>query len=125
VTDWEQELMDEGGLTFRTADQIFGSSAEMHHIATIYEGQGDWATRFKGIFDSAGFSLEDGINQIMVDGHFGPHPEYYHQLIFQELDNAVAGLQGTALRDSFIARMNVLRLRITDPSDILNVLISL
>jgi hypothetical protein len=96
----------------------------MHHIATVFEGEGKWASKFKDIFDRAGYSLEDDINKVMVEGHFGPHDEWYHQMIFDKLDQATANLSGSACRSAFEAKMMTLRSQVTDINHILNALIT-
>jgi hypothetical protein len=121
---YEQELVEEGGLTLRGANQIGAADTQLHHIATIYEGEGQWATKFEDLFNKAGYTLEDEINKVMVSGHFGGHPELYHELVFKELTDATAGLSGDTYRAAFQNVMGVLRGRVTDVTDILNALIT-
>jgi hypothetical protein len=45
---------------------------------------------FKKIFDKAGISMEDRANKLKLPGHYGPHPEEYHQAVFNHLDKATA-----------------------------------
>ncbi|HYO70278.1 MAG TPA: AHH domain-containing protein, partial [Archangium sp.] len=66
---------------------------EVHHIATIENEKstlrgGPWTQRFKKIFDKAGISMEDPANKVPVVGHKGPHPEEYHQIVYDELYRA-------------------------------------
>lgn len=67
----------------------------MHHIATVENSKstargGPWTPLFKKIFDKAGMSMEDRANKIKLPGHYGPHPEEYHQAVFNHLDKATA-----------------------------------
>ena len=66
-----------------------------HHIATVENNKstargGPWTPLFKKIFDKAGMSMEDPANKIKLPGHYGPHPEEYHQAVFNHLDKATA-----------------------------------
>jgi hypothetical protein len=121
---YERELIEADRLSIRAANQIGAAEAELHHIATIYEGEGRWASKFKGIFSRAGYTLEDDINKIMIRGHFGPHGDYYNSLIYKELLNGTRNATGTTFRSAFEATMQKLRARVSNPMDILNVLIS-
>ncbi|MBZ4330963.1 AHH domain-containing protein [Corallococcus sp. AS-1-12] len=62
-----------------------------HHIAsnkfwTATNRGGPWSPKFQRIFDKAGMSLDDPANKIRVPGHRGPHPEAYHQKVFDALE---------------------------------------
>jgi hypothetical protein len=64
-----------------------------HHIATDKwwdspNNDGPWSPRFKQIFDKAGMSLNDPANLVRVKGHKGPHPQEYHQRIYDRLFEA-------------------------------------
>ncbi|HLM44087.1 MAG TPA: AHH domain-containing protein [Myxococcaceae bacterium] len=66
-----------------------------HHIATVENNKstargGPWTPLFKKIFDKAGMSMEDPANKLKLSGHYGPHPEEYHQAVFNHLDKATA-----------------------------------
>jgi hypothetical protein len=41
-------------------------------------------------------SMEDVVNKVRVRGHKGPHPEEYHQEVFDRLKVAVATCETTA-----------------------------
>ena len=77
--------------------------APLHHLCTnkncvsLLRG-GPWTPRFEKLFKGAGMTLDDGLNQVRIPGHFGPHPEAYHRAVFRRLDQAVQGLRGGALR---------------------------
>ena len=66
----------------------------LHHIATDKNSVssargGQWTPRFKKLFDRAGVKLSDKANKVRVPGHFGPHPEAYHQIVFDRLSEEV------------------------------------
>ncbi len=66
---------------------------ETHHIATVCNNKstargGQWTPRFREIFAKAGMSMEDPANKLPLAGHYGPHPERYHRIIFDELYRA-------------------------------------
>jgi len=37
-------------------------------------------------------TLQDQANKILVEGHADPHPQEYHETVFNRLDSAVSGL---------------------------------
>ncbi|MFP2928308.1 AHH domain-containing protein [Pyxidicoccus sp. 3LG] len=66
-----------------------------HHLATDKNNVstargGPWTPRFKRIFKKAGMELKDPENIVPVEGHKGPHPQKYHELVFRRLDSATA-----------------------------------
>jgi hypothetical protein len=66
----------------------------VHHIATVENTKstargGPWTKRFKDLFDKAGMSMEDPANKVKLSRHYGPHPEEYHQVVFDTLNDAV------------------------------------
>lgn len=67
-----------------------------HHIATdkwdkATHSGGPWTPRFRELFARAGMSLNDPANKVRVSGHKGPHPEEYHQEVFDRLSEAMQG----------------------------------
>jgi len=46
---------------------------------------GPWTPRFANLFKRAGLSLDDEINLVRVPGHYGPHSEQYHRIVYQRL----------------------------------------
>jgi len=70
-----------------------------HHIATNKNNVstargGPWTPRFKTFFDKAGLDINKGSeNLVNVINHKGPHPEAYHQLVFDRLTTATQGLK--------------------------------
>ncbi len=74
---------------------------ETHHIATVCNDKdasrgGPWTPRFRKIFAKAGMSLEDPANKMPLEGHYGPHPERYHRIIFDELTEATETCRSVA-----------------------------
>ncbi|MFL5350371.1 MAG: AHH domain-containing protein [Hyalangium sp.] len=70
-----------------------GPCVEKHHIATVCNDKdasrgGPWTPRFRKIFARAGMSLEDPANKMPLEGHYGPHPERYHRIIYRDLYRA-------------------------------------
>ncbi|WPB80948.1 AHH domain-containing protein [Archangium violaceum] len=68
---------------------------DVHHIATVENTiatarGGPWTEKLKPFFDKAGMSMKDPANTVPLPGHKGPHPEEYHQLVFDHLKKATA-----------------------------------
>jgi hypothetical protein len=64
-----------------------------HHIASnkfdkATHSGGPWTPRFRQLFEKAGMSLDDPANRVRVQGHKGPHPQEYHEEIFERLRDA-------------------------------------
>ncbi|RKH06840.1 hypothetical protein D7V97_22075 [Corallococcus sp. CA053C] len=64
-----------------------------HHIASnkfekATHSGGPWTPRFRQLFEKAGMSLDDPANKVRVRGHKGPHPQEYHEEIFERLRDA-------------------------------------
>lgn len=75
----------------------------LHHLATNknFVRAMQWSKKFEPIFKKAGYTLDDAINKVYVPGHRGPHPEKYHQYIYDALVNATKGLSGSAYKKAF------------------------
>jgi hypothetical protein len=70
--------------------------SKRHHIATVRNKDSDvrggpWTPRFEDLFEEAGMSMEDAVNTVHLKGHYGPHPEAYHQTVFTRLRLATEG----------------------------------
>ncbi|WP_163781667.1 AHH domain-containing protein [Myxococcus vastator] len=75
--------------------------AQKHHIATnkndVSKARGGpWTPEFRRLFKRAGMELKDPENIIQVQGHKGPHPQEYHELVFERLQGATAGCRQVA-----------------------------
>jgi RHS repeat-associated protein len=66
----------------------------LHHIATNKnEKRGKkWTKRYKPFFDKAGLDMDGPENKVYVPGHKGPHPDDYHQHVFDKLSDATEGI---------------------------------
>lgn len=98
----------------------------MHHIYTnknFISGQ-KWSKKFAPLFKKAGYDLDDAINKINVPGHKGPHPDEYHQAVYDRLLEATKGLQGDAYKNAFEATLNSLRQEVTQVGSRLNKLLT-
>jgi len=66
-----------------------------HHLATnknktsTSQG-GPWTPVFEKLFAKAGMSLDAAENLVYLKGHQGPHPEAYHERVYEQLQVAVA-----------------------------------
>jgi hypothetical protein len=71
---------------------------DKHHIATNKNNKstargGPWTPKFKVFFENAGLDINKASqNLVDVTDHYGPHPEEYHQYIYDELFTATQGL---------------------------------
>ncbi|GHH01059.1 AHH domain-containing protein [Comamonas sp. JC664] len=77
------------------------SRTEKHHIATNKNDVstlrgGPWTPGFRRIFKRAGMELKDPENIVQLKGHRGPHPQAYHELVFERLQGATAGCRHVA-----------------------------
>ncbi|WP_164011272.1 AHH domain-containing protein [Pyxidicoccus trucidator] len=69
---------------------------QAHHLATDKNSVstargGPWTPEFRRIFRRAGMELRDPENIVDVPGHKGPHPQEYHEAVFQRLNEATEG----------------------------------
>lgn len=76
-------------------------TGDVHHIATVENEKspqrgGPWTPKLKRFFDKAGMSMEDPANKVRIPGHRGPHPQAYHERIYQRLAVAVEDCETTA-----------------------------
>jgi RHS repeat-associated protein len=73
----------------------------VHHICTNKNcisavTGGPWTPKFKEIFEKAGIKLNDAINKIAIPGHKGPHPQEYHEYVYDQLISATSGLKANS-----------------------------
>jgi len=66
---------------------------QWHHLATDKNERsaargGPWTPEFRRLFRKAGMELKDSENIVKVRGHKGPHPQEYHQAVFDRLRDA-------------------------------------
>ncbi|HEX8704590.1 MAG TPA: AHH domain-containing protein [Myxococcaceae bacterium] len=104
--------------------------AEVHHIATICNDDssargGPWTPRFREIFAKAGMTLEDPANKLPLPGHYGPHPQRYHELVFEALSTATKTCRSVVeCRRSLTESLQRLARRIATPGTELNQLVT-
>jgi hypothetical protein len=82
----------------------------LHHIFTNknYKAGKQWSKVFEPIFKKAGYKLDDAINKVFVPGHKGPHPEEYHEFIYDQLTQALKGKKGKEYKEAFEGTMKKL-----------------
>jgi hypothetical protein len=103
---------------------------ETHHIATICNDTstargGPWTPRFREIFAKAGMSMEDPANKLPLPGHYGPHPEQYHQIVFKELRGATLTCRSVVeCRRALTGALQKLAKQIATPGTELNQLVT-
>jgi len=66
----------------------------VHHICTNKNPIADttggpWTPECERIFKMAGMTLEDAANKVRINGHEGPHPEFYHNQVLTRLQASV------------------------------------
>ncbi|GEL68469.1 AHH domain-containing protein [Myxococcus virescens] len=72
----------------------------VHHICTnkspISDATGGpWTPECERIFKKAGMTLEDAANKVRLNGHEGPHPEFYHNQVMTRLERSVTRCRTT------------------------------
>lgn len=90
-----------------------------HHIATdkwldATHSGGPWTPRFQKIFDRAGVSLNDPVNKVRIKGHVGPHPQDYHEEVYERLNAATLECRGIPqCRDALVMELRALAKELT------------
>ena len=103
---------------------------ETHHIATICNDKstargGPWTPRFREIFAKAGMTLDDPANKMPLPGHYGPHPQRYHEIVFEELYEATAACRSVMeCRAALTGQLRKLARQIATPGTELNQLLT-
>ncbi|MBE4746771.1 hypothetical protein G4177_01110 [Corallococcus sp. ZKHCc1 1396] len=101
-----------------------------HHIASnkwwsATNRGGPWSPRFQKIFDKAGMSLDDPANKVRVPGHRGPHPQEYHEEVFERLTRATRNCKSLEnCRESLTNALRGLASKILDTKSGLNRMIT-
>jgi hypothetical protein len=100
-----------------------------HHIATNKNSVsmargGPWTPRFQSMFDKAGMSMNDADNIVQVLDHQGPHPEAYHQEVYNRLVAATRGLDGDAYVAAFRGALQSMGSELSTPGTPLNLLLT-
>jgi len=103
---------------------------ETHHIATICNDKatargGPWTPRFRRIFARAGMTLDDPANKMPLPGHYGPHPERYHQIVLKALEEATETCSSIVeCREALTGALKRLAKQIATPGTELNQLVT-
>jgi A nuclease family of the HNH/ENDO VII superfamily with conserved AHH len=101
-----------------------------HHIFTDKNDKSDvrggpWTPLFEKEFKRAGMTLDDQANLVEVQGHKGPHPEEYHQIVYEELTRALGTCRTTVdCRRRLVTALRELANRIKTPGSNLNRLVT-
>jgi hypothetical protein len=70
-------------------------------------------------------SLDDPANKMPLPGHYGPHPERYHQIVLDEIAGATATCRSVVVcRESLTRALNRLAKQIATPGTELNQLVT-
>ena len=85
---------------------------------------GPWLQRFEEIFSKAGMALEDAANKVRVPGHKGPHPEAYHQEVFDRLSRATDKLTGDKYKNALVDELERISKEVVTPGTRLNQLVT-
>ena len=77
------------------------------------------------MFKKAGMpkGLQDPLNKVLVEGHYGPHPTA-NKYVFEALQKATTGLQGQAYGTAFRQRLAELGTEAQTPGTPLNKLVT-
>jgi hypothetical protein len=107
-----------------------GPCVETHHIATICNDTstargGAWTPRFRDIFAKAGMTLDDPANKMPLPGHYGPHPERYHRIVYKALSEATETCRSVVeCRQALTDQLRRLAKQIATPGTELNQLVT-
>jgi hypothetical protein len=108
-----------------------GDRTEKHHIGTIANSKsnlrgGPWTPRLERLFAKAGMRLKDRENIVPIQGHKGPHPLRYHQIVFERLQRALRDCTSIAeCRARLLPALDDLARDIATPGTDLNQLVTL
>ncbi|QRN97351.1 AHH domain-containing protein [Archangium violaceum] len=115
---------------YGTASRPVDAEWREHHIATdkwteATHGGGPWTPRFQELFDRAGMSLNDPANFVRIRGHKGPHPQEYHEEVYDRLNAATLECRSIQqCREALVAELRALASEIATEGSKLNRLIT-
>jgi hypothetical protein len=104
---------------------------QKHHIATIANKKsalrgGPWTPFFEQLFARAGMRLKDPENIVPLQGHRGPHPQRYHEIVYDRLEKALGDCSSIAeCRARLLPVLDDLSKKIATPGTDLNRLLTL
>ncbi|KFE72132.1 AHH domain-containing protein [Hyalangium minutum] len=108
-----------------------GGRTQKHHIGTIANKKsslrgGPWTPLFEKLFARAGMRLKDAENVVPIQGHRGPHPQRYHELIYKRLQGALGDCRSISECREYLTReLRDLAEEISTPGTELNQLVTL
>jgi hypothetical protein len=108
-----------------------GGRTQKHHIATIANRKptlrgGPWTPLFEKLYARAGMRLEAPQNTVPLQGHQGLHPQRYHELVYERLEEALGSCNSIAeCQARLLPALNDLAKRIAPPGTELNRLVTL
>lgn len=103
---------------------------KVHHICTDKNevsdaNGGPWTPEYQALFDRAGMSLKDPANKVRIRGHEVPHPEEYHELVFERIRRALGNCRGTdQCRDALLGELRRLAKDLATPGSYLHDLVT-
>ena len=59
-----------------------------------------WTNRFKPFLDKAQLDIDGPDNKVYVPNHKGPHPDEYHEYVYNKLKRATKGIAQKNLKSS-------------------------
>jgi len=108
-----------------------GERTEKHHIATIENKKstlrgGPWTPLLEDLFARAGMRLKDRENIVPLQGHKGPHPQRYHEIVYERLQRTLGNCSSIAECRPILTRaLDRLAQEIATPGTELNRLLTL
>ncbi|KFE63253.1 AHH domain-containing protein [Hyalangium minutum] len=108
-----------------------GGRTQKHHIATVANKKsalrgGPWTPLFEKLFARAGMRLKDAENIVPIEGHRGPHPQRYHEVIYERLVRALGNCSSISqCRPQLTDALRRLANEIATPGTELNRLVTL
>jgi hypothetical protein len=108
-----------------------GNRTEKHHIATIENKKsalrgGPWTPMFEELFARAGMRLNHPENIVPLQGHKGPHPQRYHEVVYERLQRTLGNCSSIAECRPILTRaLDRLAQEIATPGTELNRLLTL
>ncbi len=87
---------------------------------------GPWTPKFQQLFDGPGMSLQDEATKVFVEGHKGPHPQEYHDAVFERLGTATEGIPRNTpeYKSALSTALEQIKVEITTPGTKLNNLVT-
>ena len=85
---------------------------------------GPWTPKFQPLFRRAGVDMDDAANKVFVAGHHGPHPQEYHEYVYNALLRATKGKVGDEYTRAFKVRLASLKVQCATPGTYLNGLLT-